>query len=257
VKVIRGAGDEQTVEEQTSFDIQYNSTHLALIGKTPSTLVNCPTVQIIVQVPSFAEAASNKWMLEVETGHIHISEFYGSQSDMQIHLTTGAVQIDTLVVNNLEVVTNAGAIYWGYGASSIQNAKLLTNSGYIRVDEVESTGSFQIGTNTGVVNLRDFTTEGKVEVDCVWGIIRLSNVKSETGIYVISDSAYVSLQNEWESSTVSFTTEDGSLDLDHLATEFVESTENGVTRIFFTDYGDYPSLYFINTVSGVVTLYEL
>jgi len=257
VKVTRGAGDQETVEQQTSFNVHYNSTHLSLIGETPSTLFDCPTVQIVVQVPYMREYAPNKWTLKVETGHVHISEFIGPQSDMEIHLTTGAVQIDTLVLNNLEVKTNAGAIYWTFGESEILgSAKLLTNSGYVKVEDVVTTGSFHFGTNTGVVNIRHINTYGKIQVNGNWGILRLSDVKSREGVFVESSSAFVSFQNDWESSTVTFTTEDGSLDLEHLTSEFVEAEES-VTTIYFTGDGEFEAQYWISTVSGVVTLYEL
>eukprot|EP01099_Mayorella_cantabrigiensis_P001578 TRINITY_DN1708_c0_g1_i1.p1 TRINITY_DN1708_c0_g1~~TRINITY_DN1708_c0_g1_i1.p1 ORF type:complete len:435 (-),score=103.08 TRINITY_DN1708_c0_g1_i1:87-1322(-) len=256
VKVIQGAGDQETVEENTSYNVHYNSTHLSLIGETPSTLFDCPTVQIIVQIPYFSESSPNKWTLKVETGHVHIKEFIGTESEMQIHLTTGAVQIDTLVVKHLEVVTNAGAIYWAYGSSDVSgHAKLLTNSGYVKVEGVDSSGSFHFGTNTGVVNLRQIKTVGKIEVKGGWGILRLSDVKSDNGVYINSDSAFVSFQNDWASSSLSFSTEDGSLDLEHLTTEFIESTNTEMT-IYFPG-GSEPALYYISTVSGVVTLYEL
>lgn len=258
IKGIRGAGNEDTLEEQTSFKVEYNSTHLSVIGETPTTLFDCPTVQIIVQVPLFSTPTVNKWMLSVETGHVHISEFYGSLSDMQIHLTTGAVQIDTLVVNNLEVMTNAGAIYWTYGQSSVsEEAKLFTNSGYIKAADVYGFGSFQFGTNTGVINLQNVDTFGKVEVDGVWGVLRLSNVRSQSGVYVVSDAAFVSFENDWQASTLSFVTETGSLDLDHISTDIGESFINDeVTHISFDGESDSPSLFFITTVSGVVTLFE-
>jgi len=280
VKVIRGAGDQATLDEQTSFHIEYNKTHLALIGETPSTLFDCPTVQIIVQVPS-VEVASKKWTLQVETGHVHISEFYGSQVDMAIHLKTGAVQLDNLVVKTLEVMTNAGAIYWTYGGSWIsEQARLLTNSGYIRLEDA-SQGAFYLSTNTGVINLRKINTDDKIEVESGWGIVRLNDVDSKAGVHISSDSAFVSLQNDWSDAVLFFKTESGSMDLDHL--ENWESKDKGdSTRVTFgknkdqendNDDGDdddkdrrnhkdhedeepdHP--YFVSTRSGVVTLYDL
>lgn len=262
VKVIRGASNEEALFGLTNFYIEQNSSHVSLMGKTPSTLVDCPTVQIIVQVPQFYNSymGANKWQLEVETGSVHISEFNGRQSDMQIQVSTGRVQIDGLQINNLEVVASAGAIYWGGEGEVLRHAKFVTDAGYIKVQHVHSVASLQFLSNTGMIDLHDIATKDKVEVNGSWGIIHLSDVNSPGGVTINSDSAFVNYENVWEVGTwkgitLTFQTSSGSLDLNHLDSGMWYTTqENGTQKIYFNGPNINTYQYNISTVSGIVRL---
>ena len=254
VEVIRGASSEEGVESLTSFQYTYNETHLSLIGETSSTLLDCPTVKIIVSVPD--QFLTNQWVLTAETGQIHIEGFYGAQSSMQIRLTTGAVHIDDLVVKNLDISTNAGAIFWKdssesavYGAANIQ-----TNSGYVGISELYLSGALTVGTNTGVLALDKVPSATKLVATGVWGVLHLSDCSSPN-THVTSDSAHICFMNSWDNSIVEFSTETGSINTDNLEYTFQqECTEHRCQIWFASDETSVLKYYYIQTISGTVTL---
>jgi len=260
IQVIRGASSEESVNSLTSFFYNYNDTHLSLIGETSSTLLDCPTVKIIVTVPS--TFAPNRWTLVAQTGQVYIENFYGSQTDMEIRVTTGAVHIDHLVVQSLDVFTNAGAVFWKDSLDSevSKAATIQTNSGYIGISEVSVTGSLSAGTNTGVLTLEKVNSASQLSASGLWGVVHLSDCHSPV-TYVYSDSAHICFMNSWDlyNSVVEFITETGSINTDNLEYTYEKEckTDNRCQFWFASDETSAVHYSYIRTVSGTVTLGNL